>query len=88
MIVAALAYADHNEAEVILEPEAQIETLQRYGAGGARILKEEILDEPGSNLDNLVSSIMSTRNEDQMTEQVGILEDIEDEISSLRATQD
>jgi len=36
---AALAYADHNDPDVILDPESQIETLQTYGAGGAEILQ-------------------------------------------------
>ena len=88
VIVAALAYADHNDAEVILKPEEQIETLRRYGAGGARVIKEQIVDEPGSNLDNLIAFIKNTQDEDKLTKQVVILEDIEEEISSLRAAQD
>ena len=88
VIVAALACADHNDAEVILKPEEQIETLRRYGAGGARVIKEQIVDEPGSNLDNLIAFIKNTQDEDKLTKQVGILEDIEEEISSLRAAQD
>lgn len=88
VIVAALAYAYHNDAEVILKPEEQIETLRRYGAGGARVIKEQIVDEPGSNLDNLIAFIKNTQDEDKLTKQVGILEDIEEEISSLRAAQD
>jgi hypothetical protein len=88
VIVAALAYADHNDAKVILKPEKQIETLRRYGAGGARVIKEEILDEPGSNLDNLITFVKNTQDEDRLSKQVGVLEDIEEEISSLQTAQD
>jgi dnd system-associated protein 4 len=87
-IVAALAYADHEDPDAILKPEMQIETLRRYGAGGARILEEEILDSSGSNLDNLISLIEQTQDQDQITKQVGILEEIESEISGLPAAQE
>jgi dnd system-associated protein 4 len=87
-IVAALAYADHDDPEAILDPEMQIETLRQYGAGGARILEEEILNSTGSNLDNLITFIKATQDQDQITEQVGILEEIESEISGLPAAED
>lgn len=87
VITAALAYADHDDPDVILDPEAQIETLTCYGAGGAQILEEEVVEEPGSNLDNLIAFLKSHRDEEQLTEQVGVLEEIENEISSLRSTQ-
>jgi len=83
VITASLAYADHGDPDVILDESLQIETLQTYGAAGARILKKEVLDEPGDDLDNLIAILQQHRDQDQMEEQVGILEDIEKEISSL-----
>ena len=83
VITASLAYAAHGDPEVILDQDLQIETLQTYGAGGARILKKEVVDEPGDPLDNLITLLQQQRDQDQMEEQVGILEDIENEISNL-----
>lgn len=83
VITASLAYADHGEPDVILEQAPQIETLQTYGAGGARILKEEVIDEPGEPLDNLIALLQQHRDQEEMEKQVGILEDIENEISNL-----
>jgi dnd system-associated protein 4 len=88
VIVASLAYADTGDAEVLLDPDRQIDSLVAYGAGGARILKNEIVDEPGENLDNLVDFLQQHRDIDSLEEQVGILEQIESEISSLRPSSE
>lgn len=88
VIAASLAYADTEDPEVILDPERQIDTLTAYGAGGARILAREVVDEPGSNLDNLIAFLRRHRDEEKLEERVGILEDIENEISSLRSSAD
>jgi len=83
VITASLTYADHGGPDVILKQAPQIETLQTYGAGGARILKEEVIDEPGEPLDNLITLLQQHRDQHEMEAQVGILEDIENEISNL-----
>lgn len=85
VIVASLAYADSGDPSVILDPNAQIESLTAYGAGGWRILEREVVDEPGSNLDNLISFLRDHRDKDRLDEQAGVLEDIEKEMSSLRS---
>lgn len=84
VITASLAYAVTNEPEVILDPHDQFDVLHRYGAGGSRLIKQEVVDAPGDNLDNLIDFIQNYRNEDEMKERVGVLEEIEREISSLK----
>lgn len=83
VITMSLAYAHHEDPSVILDASRQIETLQTYGASGARILQEEVIEEPGDPLDNLITLLQQHRDQDEMEDQVGILEDIENEISSL-----
>jgi len=83
---AALAYADHNDPDVILDPESQIETLQTYGAGGAEILQEAIIDQSGSNLDNLIMFLKDHQNDKNIERQAGILEEMQEEISSIKTT--
>lgn len=83
VVVAALAYADTEDPEAILDPGAQITSLTSYGAGGARIIKNKVVDEPGENLDNLIDFLQQHRDANKLEEQVGILEQIENEISSL-----
>lgn len=85
VITAALAYADHKDPDVILDPERQIETLQTYGAGGAKILQETVVDKPGGNLDNLIMFLKDRKN-DNIQQQAGILEDMQEEISSIKST--
>lgn len=85
VIVASLAFADMDDPSVILDPNRQIETLTAYGAGGSRILTREVVDEPGSNLDNLISFIRQHRDRDQLEQQAGVLEEIQQEINSLRS---
>lgn len=87
VIVSSIAYADTSDPDVILDSESQIESLVAYGAGGARIIKDEVIDKPGKNLDNLTEFIQRHRDVDKLEEQVGILERIESEISSIRSSE-
>lgn len=84
VISASLAYAVTEEPDVILDPHEQFDVLSRYGAGGARLIKQEVVDAPGDNLDNLIDFVQAHRDEDEMKERVGVLEEIEKEISSLK----
>jgi len=84
VITASLAYAVTEEPEIILDPHDQFDVLHRYGAGGSRLIKQEVVDAPGDNLDNLIDYIQDHRDEDEMKERVGVLEEIEKEISSLK----
>ena len=84
VITASLAYAVTEDPEVILDAHDQFDVLRRYGAGGARLIKKEVIDEPGDNLNNLVDFIQAHRDEDVMKDRVGVLEEIEKEISSIK----
>lgn len=84
VITASLAYAVTEDPEVILDAHDQFDVVRRYGAGGARLIKKEVIDEPGDNLNNLVDFIQAHRDEDVMKERVGVLEEIEKEISSIK----
>ncbi len=84
VITASLAYAVTEEPEIILDPHDQFDVLHRYGAGGSRLIKQEVVDAPGDNLDNLIDFLQDHRDEDEMKERVGVLEEIEKEISSLK----
>ncbi len=84
VITASLAYAVTEDPDVILDAHDQFDVLRRYGAGGARLIKKEVIDEPGDNLNNLVDFIQAHRDEDVMKERVGVLEEIEKEISSIK----
>lgn len=88
VIVKALTYAHTKEPESILNPQAQIDTLVGYGAGGARIMQTEVVEQPGSDLDNLIEFLREHRDEDESEERVGVLEQIEAEMSSLRAAEE
>ncbi len=87
VITASLAYAVTEDPEIILNPHDQFDILSRYGAGGARLIKKEVVDTPGDNLDNLVEFIQDHRNEGEMKERAGVLEEIESEISSLKPSR-
>lgn len=83
VISAALAYAHTENEEAIVDSETQIDVLTSYGAGGSRILKREVVDEPGDNLDNLVTFLEDHREKEDTSGRVGVLEQIEQEVSSL-----
>lgn len=86
VITGALAYAHTQNSDAIFDPDIQIDVLTSYGAGGARILKREVVDEPGNNLDNLISFLEDHRDEEGSEGRIGVLEQIEQEVSSLRST--
>jgi hypothetical protein len=88
VIVAALAYDRTEDSDAIFDPEIQIDVLTSYAAGGARIIKREVLDEPGGNLDNLVDFLQEHRDSDETESRAGVLEQIEKEVSSLRSSED
>jgi len=83
VISAALAYAHIKNEKAIVDPDIQIDVLTSYGAGGARILKREVVDEPGDHLDNLVSFLEDHRDTEDASGRAGVLEQIEKEVSSL-----
>lgn len=85
VISGALAYAHTENEEAIVDSEMQIDVLTSYGAGGARILKREVVDEPGDNLDNLISFLQDHRSTEEPSGRAGVLEQIEKEVSSLSA---
>jgi hypothetical protein len=88
VITKALTYAHTRDPESILDPKAQIETLVGYGAGGARIIQAEVVEQPGKNLDNLIEFLNEHRDDtDEAEERLGVLEQIEAEMSSLRPTE-
>lgn len=83
VVTAALAYGATDDPNAILDPDQQIEVLQQYGAGGARIIKREVTNEPGDKLDNLVNFLQDHYKRSDTKERVGVLEEIEQEFSSL-----
>jgi len=83
VISGALAYSHTKDEESIVDPDVQIDVLTKYGAGGARIIKREVVDEPGDNLDNLVTFLEDHRDTEDASGRVGVLEQIEKEVSSL-----
>lgn len=88
VISAAITYAHTGTEESIVDPDIQVDVLTSYGAAGARILKREVVDEPGDDLDNLVSFLEDHRDTEDASDRVGVLEQIENEVSSLRPTED
>lgn len=87
VIASALAYAHTENEDAIFEPEIQIDVLTSYAAGGTRIIQQEVVDEPGDNLDNLIAFLQKHREEEDLEDRVGVLEQIEKEVSSLRSTE-
>lgn len=87
VITAAIAYAHTEDEESILDPDLQIDVLTSYGAGGARIIKREVVDKPGENLDNLITFLQDQQNAEQSQQRIGILEQIENEVSSFSSSE-
>jgi len=83
VISSALAYAHSEDQDAIFDPDIQINVLTSYGAGGSRILKREVVDEPGDNLDTLISFLEDHRDSEDTSGRAGVLEQIEKEVSSL-----
>jgi hypothetical protein len=83
VVTASLAYADTGESGAILSVERQIETLVEYGAAGSRILYDEVVKPAGDNLDNLIDFVQEHRDDDRVEKQTGVLEQLEEEISTL-----
>lgn len=83
VVSASLAYAESQDPESIISVNDQVDTLVKYGAAGSRILYQEVIAASGDDLDNLVDFIQTERDDDQIEEQTGVLEGLEDDISAL-----
>lgn len=83
VIVSSLAYAHHQDPEVILDTDRKMDVLTAYGAGGARILEQEVVEQPGDDLDNLITFIRKHRDEDEAEAKAGILEEIESDFGKV-----
>jgi hypothetical protein len=88
VVTKALTYAHTSDPESILDAEQQIDTLVGYGAGGARIIETEVVEQAGDNLDNLIEFIRAQRDQERAEQRVGVLEQIEAEMSSVRASEE
>ncbi len=87
VIVSALTYAHTCDDDALLDAEKQIDVLTSFGARGARIINREVVNEPGANLDNLVSFLQKYRDAEESKGRMGVLEQIENEVSSLSSTE-
>lgn len=88
VITKALTYAHTREPESILDAQAQIDTIVGYGAGGARIVQTEVVEQPGNDLDNLVEFLREHRDQEKSKQRVGVLEQIEAEMTSLHSAEE
>lgn len=80
---AALAYAATDDPNAIMDPEIQIETLVQHGAGGSRLLNDRVITEPGNDLDLLVELLQEEKDQDEFSDRVDVISQIEREVSSL-----
>jgi dnd system-associated protein 4 len=62
-ILAALAYHKEKDIEVLKDPKRIIEIAEGYANGGITILSDQVLDNPGTPLDNLVDYILKEEEE-------------------------
>jgi len=86
VITKTLTYAHTKDPESILDAEEQIETLVGFGAGGARIIQTEVIEQPGEDLDNLIEFLRDHRDEEESEKRVGILEEIETEMTQVHSS--
>jgi len=83
VVTASLTYAHTGRPESLLDIDAQTDVLVKYGAAGSRIIYDEVVDQSGDNLNNLIDFIEEQRNDDRIAQQSGVLEQIQSEFSSI-----
>ena len=83
VMAASLAYAATDDPDAMMDPETQIQVLVQCAAGGSRLIRDRVLDEPGDNLDLLIELLQQERNQDGFSDRVDIISEIEEEVSSL-----
>ena len=87
VITSALAYAHTENEEAILDEKLQIDVLTSYGAGGARMVKREVVEEPGDNLNNMIIFLQGQRDGKSSQKRLGILEKIENDITKVTSSE-
>lgn len=83
IFVKCMAYADTEDKEALSDTDRQIDILLKYADGGEDIIKEEVLDNRGDVLENLVEYLKENRKESVYGEDSGILRKIREEVESV-----
>lgn len=83
--IAAMAFSRTGDPEVLTDRSEQLRHLIRYAAAGADILLEEVVEVPGDNLELILQLVEDERDEDEMQRQLGILEEIDSELTTFSA---
>ena len=86
--IASIAYSHSRDPDVLTDLVRQFDILVGYGAGGAEVLHEEVVEQPGENLDLLIQLIEDQHDTDEMQRQLGILEEIDAELTTFSSGAD
>ena len=86
--IASMAYSHSRDTDVLTDLVRQFDILVGFGAGGAEVLLEEVVEQPGENLDLLIQLIQDQRDSEEMQRQLGILEEIDVELTTFSGGAD
>jgi dnd system-associated protein 4 len=75
-VAASLAYQDTNDPNSLIDPETQLEALNKYAAGGAEIAAREFGDISGDPTDAVLSYIQANHDPTTQSEQESIMDNI------------
>jgi len=81
--IAAIAFADTDDPNVIDNPKKQVEILRQYAASGANILLDQVVQKRGNNLNNLLELINVDRDTDERVEESKMLAEIDATLTQM-----
>lgn len=82
VIARAIAYAHTEDYETLTDEEKQVEILQKYAAEGIKIIRSQVVEQPGDPLDNMIEVLRRNRDQESEEERISVLEEIEQEFQS------
>lgn len=82
VIARAIAYAHTEDYETLTDEEKQVEVLQKYAAEGIKIIRSQVVEQPGDPLDNMIEVLRRNRDQESEEERISVLEEIEQEFQS------
>mgnify|MGYP007047128472 FL=1 len=81
--IAAIAFADTGDPNVIDNPKQQVDILRQYAASGANILLDQVVQKRGNNLNNLLELINVDRDTDERVEESKMLAEIDATLTQM-----
>jgi dnd system-associated protein 4 len=82
VVARSIAYAHTEDDEALTDEEKQVEILEKYASEGIKIIRSQVVEQPGDPLDNMIEFLRRNRDQESEEKRISVLEEIEQEFQN------